>query len=89
MLNESIVNAQTTDTIESKYPLHKQLNIIMDMLNKSDMPNTQEFADMIKHINDTVEGSKLKKKTYLESDAYHYETEEEAKEKAKKAIDFD
>tara|TARA_A100001011_G_C14071913_1_gene740669 strand:+ start:41 stop:499 length:459 start_codon:yes stop_codon:yes gene_type:complete len=89
MLNESVVNAQTTQTIETKYPLHKQLNVIMDMLNKSDIPNTSEFADMIQHINETVEGSKLKKKTYLESDAYHYETEEEAKEKERKAIDFD
>ena len=32
---------------------------------------------------------KEKKKVYTESDAYHYESEEEAKEKAKKAVDFD
>ena len=89
MLNESIVNAQTTENIETKYPLHKQLNIMMEMLDKSDMPNTPEFANMMTHIKDVVEASKLKKKTYLESDAYHYETEEEAKEKAKKAVDFD
>ena len=89
MLNESVVNAQTTENIESKYPLHKQLNIMMDMLDKSDMPNTPEFADMMTHIKDVVEARTLKPKTYLESDAYHYETEEEAKEKAKKAVDFD
>ena len=59
------------------------------MLDKSDMPNTSKFADMMTHIKDVVEASKLKKKTYLESDAYHYETEEEATEKAKKAVDFD
>ena len=53
------------------------------------MPNTSKFADMMTHIKDVVEASKLKKKTYLESDAYHYETEEEATEKAKKAVDFD
>ena len=89
MLNESVVNAQTTQTIETKYPLHKQLNIMMEMIDASDLPNTERFAEMMQYIKDQRVAGKEKKKVYKESDAYHYETEEEAKDKAKKALDFD
>ena len=89
ILNESIVNSQISNDIETEYPLHKQLGIMMDMLDKSDMPNTPEFAKMFEFITDNIAKGKEKKKVYKESDAYHYETEEEAQDKARKAIDFD
>ena len=69
--------------------MHKQINIMMEMIDASDLPNTERFAEMMQYIKDQRVAGKEKKKVYKESDAYHYETEEEAKDKAKKAIDFD
>ena len=89
VLNESIVNSQTEDGITQSYPLHKQLNILIDMVDQSDMPNTAEFTAMMQHIKDQIEAGKEKKKVYHESDAYVYVSEEQAKEDAKKAVDFD
>ena len=89
VLNESIVNAQIEEEITSTYPIHKQLNILIDMVNKSDMPNTPEFTAMMEHIKENLEGGKKKKKVYDESDAYVYVSEAKAIEDAKKAVDFD
>ena len=89
VVNESIVNSQTFSSIQEKYPMHKQINIMMEMIDASDLPNTERFAEMVQYIKDQRVVGKEKKKVYTESDAYHYESEEEAKEKAKKAVDFD
>ena len=62
VLNESIVNSQTELAIIDEYPIHKQLNILIDMVNKSDMPNTPEFTAMMEHIKENLEGGKKKKK---------------------------
>ena len=89
VVNESVVNSQTFSSIQEKYPMHKQINILMEMIDASDLPNTERFSEMMQYIKDQRVAGKEKKKVYTESDAYHYETEEEAKEKARKAIDFD
>ena len=89
VLNESIVNSQTELAITDQYPIHKQLNILIDMVNKSDMPNTPEFTAMMQHITDQVEAGKEKKEVFKESDAYVYVSEEQAKVDAEKAVDFD
>lgn len=89
VLNESIVNSQTELAITEQYPIHKQLNILIDMVNKSDMPNTPEFTAMMQHIADQVEAGKEKKEVFKESDAYVYVSEEQAKLDAEKAVDFD
>ena len=89
VVNESIVNSQTFSSIQEKYPMHKQINILIEMIDASDLPNTERFAEMVQYIKDQRVVGKEKKKVYTESDAYHYESEEEAKEKAKKAVDFD
>ena len=89
VVNESIVNSQTFSSIQEKYPMHKQINILMEMIDASDLPNTDRFAEMVQYIKDQRVAGKEKKKVYTESDAYHYQSEEDAKEKAKKAVDFD
>lgn len=82
------VDGATAFAIESKYPIHKQLNIIIDMINKSDMPNTPEFTAMMEHIADTIKLGKEKKQTYKDSDAFDYVSEEDIQEFAKKAVDL-
>lgn len=71
-IDEEVLNAEVQQKIEETYPIHKQLNILIDMVNKSDMPNTLEFAEMMKFIQDLREMNKERKKTYKESDAYHF-----------------
>ena len=83
------VDGFTANAIETKYPLHKQLNIIIDMVNKSDMPNTPEFTAMMEYINDQIKLGKDKKRTYKESDAFDYVSEDDIQEYAKKAVDLD
>ena len=71
-IDEEVINAGTADNIEKKYPMHKQLNIIIDMLDKCDYPNTPEFAEMVSYIKDLRERNKASKKVYKESDAYTF-----------------
>ena len=71
-IDEEVLNANTADGIVQKYPMHKQLNIIIDMLDKCDYPNTPEFAEMVAYIKDLRERNKASKQVYKESDAYVY-----------------
>lgn len=53
VVTESYVKYDTNLTIVGEYPVHKQLNIIVDMLNKSSVEKTPEFLAMKEFI-DTV-----------------------------------
>lgn len=86
--SEAGVNGATAALIENKYPIHKQLNIIFDMLNQSELPNTPEFQEMYDYLQEQRELGKQKKKTYQESDAFDFVSEKDLEEFAKKAIDF-
>lgn len=71
-IDEEILNAGVADQIAEEYPIHRQLNIIIDMVNKSDMPNTPEFTKMMKFIQDLREMNKTRKEEYKKGDAYYY-----------------
>ena len=71
-IDEEVINAGTADEILVKYPIHKQLNIILDMLDASDIPNTPEFTEMMNHIKDLRERNKARKEQYRSSDAYFF-----------------
>jgi hypothetical protein len=43
---ESALKFNTNVKILEEYPIHKQLNIIIEMLDASDVPNTPEFTAM-------------------------------------------
>ena len=58
------------------------------MINKSDMPNTPEFTEMMEHIRDQIDLGKQKRKKYKESDAFDYVSEDDIQEFAKKAVDL-
>jgi hypothetical protein len=59
------------------------------MLNQSEVPNTSAFQKMYDYLSEQRELGKQKKKTYQESDAFDYVSENDLQEFAKKAIDFD
>lgn len=71
-IDEEVLNAGVADQIQQKYPMHKQLNIILDMLNASDIPNTPEFTEMMDYIKDLRERNKARKEQYKSSDAYFF-----------------
>ena|SRR6056300_1264363 len=71
-IDEEILNAGIADQIQEKYPMHKQLNILIDMVDKSDMPNTPEFTEMMQFIKDLRDMNRERKQTYKDSDAYDY-----------------
>lgn len=71
-IDEEVLNAGIADEIHQKYPMHKQLNIIIDMLDKCDYPNTPEFAEMVAYIKDLREMNKARKEQFKSSDAYFF-----------------
>lgn len=46
VITETYVKYTTNVTILTEYPIHKQLNILIDMLANSDIPKTSEFTAM-------------------------------------------
>ena len=60
-IDEEILNKQVQDDVQHAYPIYKQLNIIIDMLNQSSVPNTQEFQEMKDFIDDLRERNKARK----------------------------
>ncbi len=46
VITESALKFNTNVKVLEQYPLHKQLNIIIEMLDASDVPNTEAFTAM-------------------------------------------
>jgi hypothetical protein len=53
VITESYVRYTTNVAVLDKYPIHSQLNIIIDMLAQSDIPKTEKFTEM-KEFLDTI-----------------------------------
>ena len=85
-IDEEVLNAGVQDDIAEKYPMHKQLNIIIDMLDKCDYPNTPEFTEMVEYIKDLREMNKSRKDQYKSSDAYFFADKELSKLDRKKRM---
>jgi len=87
---EGTVNTETTVEIESTYPLTRQLNILRKTIEHIGGENVpEEFVKMCEHIQDCIDKGKVKKKTYKESDAYEFISDEEILEKEKLAADLE
>ena len=71
-----------------QFPLHKQLNVIIDMLDKSEIPNTEKFTKLKDLIKVVKEETKQQKKVYEEDDAFEYTTIKEEIAKADKLKDL-
>jgi len=79
-IDEELLNDEIRVRIEEKYPLHKQLNIMIDMLNKSDIPNTPEFTEMMGYLEDLRAMNKERKDVYKsDPTTYALQTKEQAK----------
>mgnify|MGYP003117104521 CR=1 FL=1 len=72
VVKESEVNYNANLRVLEEFPLHKQLNIIIDMLDQSEIPNTEKFTKLKEHVKAIKEETKAQKKVYAEDPAFEY-----------------
>lgn len=72
IIYERAVNTSANLRVLEKWPLHKQINAIIEMLDAADIPNTPKITELKAHIDAIKEETKQMKKTYEEDDAYEY-----------------
>lgn len=72
VIYERAVNASANMRVLEKWPLHKQINAIIEMLDAADIPNTPKITELKAHIDAIKEETKQMKKTYEDDDAYVY-----------------
>jgi len=72
IIYERAVNASANMRVLEKWPLHKQINAIIEMLDAADIPNTPKITELKAHIDAIKEETKQMKKTYEQDDAYVY-----------------
>ena len=85
---ESVVKYSTNTKIISKYPIHNQIDIIIDMLAKSNLEKTPEFLELKTYLDVEIQKHKDKLQAFASNtDAYVFlSAEEEQQENAKKII---
>jgi hypothetical protein len=85
---ESVVKYSTNTKIISKYPIHNQIDIIIDMLAKSNLEKTPEFLELKTYLDVEIQKHKDKLQAFASnSEAYVFlSAEEEQQENAKKII---
>lgn len=72
VIDEEELDFNVKENIEASYPLYKQMNIIIEMLNQSSIPNTPAFQEMYDFIDDEREKNKARKEVY-KADGTPYE----------------
>lgn len=81
VVTESSLKYATNLKVLREYSIHKQLNIIIDMLNRSSIENTPEFTEM-KAFLDLMRTQHEEKKAVFASDASTYVWVSEEEEQA-------
>jgi len=78
VIEEDVLDRNVAGNIEGEYPIYKQLNIIIEMLNQSSVPNTAEFTAMYNYIKDERERNSARKEVYKDpSSPYIYVSKED------------
>ena len=87
-VKETEVHYAANIRVLEEYPIHKQLNIIIEMLDQSDIPNTEKFTALKDHIATVKAETKEQKKVYAEDPGYDYVTIEDEMAVAEKIRDI-
>lgn len=87
-ISEKNLKFFATQDIQDDYPLHKQINIICDMLKQSGIPQTPEFQKMLEAIEPVRERVNQQIKAYASTNAFAFLSNEEDQELVKKRYDF-
>ena len=85
LITESYVRYNTNVTVLERYPVHTQINIIIDLLAQSDIQKTPEFVELKNYL-DTVRAQYREQKQAYASNpaAYTWISLEEEEEIARK-----
>jgi hypothetical protein len=88
VVTEAEIKYSTNVNIISKYPIHNQIDIIIDMLANSNIEKTPEFLELKTYLDTEIQKHRDKVNAFSSnSDAYVWiSTEEENKENSKKII---
>ena len=87
-ISEKDIRFYATADILGQYPYHKQLNIVIDMLEKSNIEKTPEFQQMIDVLKPLRDRANQQMKAFKNSNAFSYYSEELDKELVKKRYEF-
>jgi hypothetical protein len=72
IIYERAVNTSANMRVLEKWPLHKQINAIIEMLDQADIPNTPKITELKEHIEAIKQETIEMKKVYEQDDAYEY-----------------
>ena len=72
IIYERAVNTSANIRVLEKWPLHKQINALIEMLDQADIPNTPKITELKEHIETIKQETIQMKKVYEEDDAYEY-----------------
>jgi len=90
IIDEEMLNNETKEDLQHVYPLHRQLNIIIDMLNQSSIPNTKEFTEMKAFIDDLRAKNKARKDAYKANpDSYKFISRHEIQQSRRRRLGLD
>ena len=90
VIDEELLNIDVKNDIQHVYPLHRQLNIMMDMLDKSDIPNTEEFTEMCNFIKDQIERNSARKEAFKSNpNSYRFVSRQEMQKNRKRRLGLD
>lgn len=87
-ISEKDIRFYASADILGLYPYHKQLNIVIDMLEKSNIEKTPEFQLMVHTLKSLREKANMQMKAFKNSNAFSYYSEEHDKDLLKKRYDF-
>ena len=88
IVTETMVNYNANLRVLEEFPLHKQLNIIIGMIDQSDIPNTEQFTKLKDHVKAVKEETQEQKKVYAEDPAFEYVSMADEIAKADKVKDL-
>lgn len=90
VIDEEMLNLDVKNDIQHVYPLHRQLNIMMDMLDKSSVPNTEEFTEMLNFIKDQIARNTARKEAFKSNPgSYKFVSRQEIQKSRRKRLGLD
>ena len=90
VIDEEELDLNVRENIEGLYPSYKQMNIIIEMLNQSSIPNTEEFQKMYDFIKDEREKNNARKEVYkADGTPYEFIDKESIQQDVRKRLDIE
>jgi hypothetical protein len=88
IIDEEMLDANVADTIGETYPLYKQMNIIIDMLDKNGaVTNTAEFTELVTFLKDQRDRNNARKEVYKQDGTpYEFLSKEDLRTAVKKRM---